>query len=39
MANGSRAHTAFQKWGHGKAKDRKKHLLKIASPWWEYDSW
>ncbi len=25
------AHTAFQKWGHGKAKDRKKHLLKIAS--------
>jgi len=25
------AHAAFQKWGHGKAKDRKKHLLKIAS--------
>ncbi len=25
------AHTAFQKWGRGKAKDRKKHLLKIAS--------
>ena len=25
------AHVAFQKWGHGKAKDRKKHLLKIAS--------
>ena len=25
------AHVAFQKWGHGKAKDRKKYLLKIAS--------
>jgi len=25
------AHTAFQKWGRGKAKDRKKFLLKIAS--------
>jgi len=25
------AHAAFQKWGHGKAKDRKKYLLKIAS--------
>ena len=25
------AHAAFQKWGHGKAKDRKKFLLKIAS--------
>jgi 5-carboxymethyl-2-hydroxymuconic-semialdehyde dehydrogenase len=24
------AHAAFQKWGHGKAKDRKKFLLKIA---------
>jgi 5-carboxymethyl-2-hydroxymuconic-semialdehyde dehydrogenase len=27
----SAAHAAFQKWGHGKAKDRKKYLLKIAS--------
>jgi 5-carboxymethyl-2-hydroxymuconic-semialdehyde dehydrogenase len=25
------AHAAFQKWGHGKAKERKKYLLKIAS--------
>ncbi len=25
------AHTAFHKWGRGKAKDRKKYLLKIAS--------
>jgi 5-carboxymethyl-2-hydroxymuconic-semialdehyde dehydrogenase len=25
------AHAAFQKWGRGKAKDRKKYLLKIAS--------
>src|ERR1700733_8791179 len=25
------AHTAFQKWGHGRAKDRKTYLLKIAS--------
>lgn len=25
------AHKAFQKWGRGKAKDRKKYLLKIAS--------
>ncbi len=24
------AHAAFQKWGHSKAKDRKKYLLKIA---------
>lgn len=27
----SAAHAAFQTWGHGKAKDRKKYLLKIAS--------
>ena len=25
------AHAAFAKWGHGKAKDRKKYLLKIAA--------
>jgi 5-carboxymethyl-2-hydroxymuconic-semialdehyde dehydrogenase len=25
------AHAAFEKWGRGKAKDRKKYLLKIAS--------
>lgn len=27
----SAAHAAFEKWGRGKAKDRKKYLLKIAS--------